>query len=31
VDTAAVTALQGRVAQMVGSGALSSAPYSYHH
>jgi hypothetical protein len=31
VDAAAVTALQSRVAQMTGSAALSSAPYTYHH
>ncbi|MEU6403727.1 hypothetical protein [Streptomyces sp. NPDC046985] len=30
-DARAVAALQDRVAQMTGSGVLSSAPYSYHH
>ncbi|MFD3422471.1 MULTISPECIES: hypothetical protein [Streptomyces] len=31
VTAQAVTALQGRVAKVVGSGVLSSAPFSYHH
>ncbi|WP_433856668.1 hypothetical protein [Streptomyces kronopolitis] len=31
VNTSAVTALQGRVARVVGSGTLDSAPFSYHH
>ncbi|MCX5326292.1 hypothetical protein [Streptomyces sp. NBC_00120] len=31
VTASAVTALQGRVARVVGSGALDSAPFSYHH
>ncbi|WJY43269.1 hypothetical protein QT196_39100 (plasmid) [Streptomyces sp. P9-2B-2] len=31
VTAQAVTALQGRVAKVVGSGTLDSAPFSYHH
>lgn len=31
VNAQAVTALQGRVARVVGSGTLDSAPFSYHH
>ncbi len=31
VTASAVTALQGRVARVVGSGTLESAPFSYHH
>lgn len=31
VTAPAVTALQGRVARVVGSGTLESAPFSYHH
>ncbi|MFE3770827.1 hypothetical protein [Streptomyces sp. NPDC059122] len=31
VTAQAVTALQGRVAKVVGSGTLDSAPFTYHH
>ncbi|MFF0629896.1 hypothetical protein [Streptomyces sp. NPDC004296] len=31
VEATAVTALQSRVAQLIGSGALSAAPHTYHH